>query len=62
MFHAMEMCAKEDTTEMKEASFVNWTDLIQDRDRLLWIGQHTLEFHKLREISSLATCTKDVYY
>jgi hypothetical protein len=56
MFHAMEMYAKEETAEMKETSFVAWTDLTQDRDcrGLLFMGQHILEFHKMQGIFSLA--------
>jgi len=33
IFHAMEMYAKEGTTEMKDASFLDWIDLTQDRGR-----------------------------
>jgi hypothetical protein len=65
------MYVKEGTTEMKEASALSWTELIWLRigtgDRLLWMGQFTLEFHTMREISWLATpeelnSTKMVYY
>jgi len=50
---------------------LSWTELIWLRigtgDRLLWMGQYTLEFHTMREISWLATpeglsSAKMVYY